>query len=67
MRAPSLCAAAFGLAAAAFWATILTDSPASHAAVAPLSAHADRAGPDHCRPSAFAPCPLALLSGKAPP
>ncbi len=55
MRALSLCAAAFVLAAGAFWATILTDPPTSHAAVAPPSSHADRAAPDHC--GAFGICP----------
>jgi hypothetical protein len=55
MRALSLCAAAFVVAAGAFWATILTDPPISHAAVAPPFHHADRAAPDHC--VAFGLCP----------
>ncbi|GEP06600.1 hypothetical protein [Methylobacterium oxalidis] len=51
----AMAAAAFALAAVAFWSVILTSPPTSHAAVAPVAAQADGATADHCVP--FSLCP----------
>ncbi|GEP07856.1 hypothetical protein MOX02_58940 [Methylobacterium oxalidis] len=51
----AMAAAAFALAAVAFWSVILTSPPASHAAVTPVAGYADGATADHCVP--FSACP----------